>query len=51
MKMHLSNIMMSLQASEEELQKAKEFFKDKAISFNAAREFLTNHRNRAFSIS
>ena len=51
MKMHLSNIMMSLQASEEELQKAKEFFKDKAISFNAAREFLTNLRNRAFSIS
>ena len=51
MKMHLSNIMMSLQASEEELQKAKEFFKDKAISFNAAREFLTNLRNRTFSIS
>lgn len=49
MKMHLSNIMMSLQASEEELNKAKEYFKDKVISFNAAREFLTSIRNRAFN--
>lgn len=49
MKMHLSNIMMSLQATEEELSKAKEYFKDKVISFNAAREFLVSIRNRAYS--
>lgn len=46
MKMHLSNIMMSLHATEEELAKAKEYFKDKVVSFTAAREFLDAIRGK-----
>lgn len=49
MKMHLSNIMMSLQATDAEIDLAKEFFKDKVISFTAAREFLAATRNQALS--
>jgi hydroxymethylglutaryl-CoA reductase len=49
MKMHLSNIMMSLHATEEELVKAREYFKDKVVSFTAAREFLAAIRKKAIS--
>lgn len=47
MKMHLSNILMSLQATEEEIARAKEFFKDKVVSFNSAREYLASIRKQA----
>lgn len=47
MKMHLSNIMMSLQATEEELARAKEYFNGKVISFGAARDYLNNLRKKA----
>lgn len=47
MKMHLSNIMMSLQATEDELAKAKEYFNGKVISFGAAREYLNSLRKNA----
>ncbi len=47
MKMHLSNILMSLQATEEELETAKEYFDGKVISFSAARDYLTNIRKKA----
>jgi len=49
MKMHLSNILMSLQATEEELENAKEYFNGKVISFGAARDYLNNLRKKAVS--
>ena len=49
MKMHLSNIMMSLHATEEELATAREYFKDKVVSFTAAREYLAAIRKKAIS--
>lgn len=45
MKMHLINILNQLEANDTERQKAKVYFEDKAISFNAVREFLSGTRN------
>jgi hydroxymethylglutaryl-CoA reductase len=40
MKMHLLNILQSLGADKKQIELAKEFFKDRVISFRAVREFL-----------
>lgn len=40
MKMHLNNILSQFQATEEEIEKAIVFFKDKVVSFSAVREYL-----------
>ena len=44
MKMHLLNILNHLQATQEEVDKALEFFNNKAVSFTAVREFLNSQR-------
>jgi len=44
MKMHLTNILASFQATEEEVEKAKKHFEDKTISVSAAREFIESLR-------
>lgn len=41
MKLHLLNILNQLNATEEQVEKAKEFFSDKVISFKSVRNFLT----------
>lgn len=41
MKLHLLNIMNQLNASPEEIEKGKQFFSDKVVSFQAVREFLS----------
>ncbi len=40
MKMHLVNILNHLDATEKEVKEASVYFKDKAVSFTAVREFL-----------
>ena len=45
MKMHLMNIPNQLNATEEEREAAKEFFKNETVSFNSTREFLEQKRN------
>ncbi len=40
MKMHLLNILNQLNASDEQIELAKQHFSDKAISFSAVRDFL-----------
>jgi hydroxymethylglutaryl-CoA reductase len=45
MKMHLTNILASMQANEDEVSKAKTFFSDKTVSVSAVREFLQGLRN------
>jgi hydroxymethylglutaryl-CoA reductase len=40
MKLHLLNILNQLNASEEQIIRAKEFFADKVVSYNAVRNFL-----------
>ena len=40
MKMHLNNILNQLQASEEEKRQAREYFKDKTVSYAAVEQFL-----------
>ncbi|HWB64514.1 MAG TPA: hypothetical protein VG603_13445, partial [Chitinophagales bacterium] len=45
MKMHLTNILASMQASDEEVGKAKSFFSDKTVSVSAVRDFLAGIRN------
>ncbi len=40
MKLHLLNILNQLNASEEQIQRAKEHFTDKVISFTEVRNFL-----------
>lgn len=40
MKLHLLNILSQLNASEEQVERAKEYFADKVISFTAVRNFL-----------
>ena len=40
MKMHLNNILNQLNASEEDKKKAREYFKDKTVSFAAVEKFL-----------
>lgn len=43
MKLHLLNIMKQLNASEDQIEKGKNFFSDKVVSFTAVREFLKNN--------
>ena len=40
MKMHLNNILNQLKASEEDKKKAREYFKDKTVSYAAVEQFL-----------
>lgn len=40
MKLHLLNIMNQLNASTEEIEKGKQYFSDKVVSFQAVRQFL-----------
>lgn len=44
MKMHLTNILAGMKATEAEEEKAKEYFEDKTVSVSAVREFLENLR-------
>lgn len=44
MKMHLTNILASMQANEDEVLKAKKYFEDKTVSVSAVREFLEGLR-------
>lgn len=41
MKMHLNNILSHFHATEEEIEKALVYFKDRVVSFSAVREYLT----------
>ena len=40
MKMHLNNILNQLQASDEDKRQAREYFKDKTVSYAAVEQFL-----------
>ncbi len=51
MKMHLHNMLITLKANNEEIQKATSFFTEKAVSFNAVRDFLDSERGIASKIS
>ncbi len=44
MKMHLLNILNHLEATQDEVDLALEFFNNKAVSFTAVREFLNSQR-------
>lgn len=44
MKMHLNNILSQFQASEQEIEKAMVYFKDKVVSFSSVREFMNEIR-------
>ncbi len=44
MKMHLKNILIHLNAQEDEIKKADAYFKDKTVSFNAVRTYLDEIR-------
>ncbi len=44
MKMHLFNILNHFNANEDEREKAKAFFTDRVVSFNAVKEFLNGLR-------
>ena len=44
MKMHLNNILNQLNANEEDKKKAREYFKDKTVSFAAVEQFLDSLR-------
>jgi len=44
MKMHLTNILASMQANDDEVVKAKKYFEDKTVSVSAVREFLEGLR-------
>ena len=44
MKMHLNNILNQLNASEEDKKKAREYFKDKTVSYAAVEQFLESLR-------
>lgn len=44
MKMHLANILQHLKANESEIEKAKLYFTDKKVSFNAVRNYLDSLR-------
>ncbi|NNC96124.1 MAG: hydroxymethylglutaryl-CoA reductase, degradative [Chitinophagales bacterium] len=50
MKMHLSNILAQLKASEEEVIKVQEYFVDKIVSFSAVREFLELIRTKSYKV-
>lgn len=45
MKMHLTNILRQLNASESQKNSALEFFKDRTISYSAVKEFLSDTKN------
>jgi len=47
MKMHLTNILASMQANDDEVAKAKSFFADKVVSVSAVREFLEKLRTKS----
>lgn len=51
MKMHLTNILASMQANDEEVGKAKSFFADKTVSVSAVREFLERLRNSSLNFN
>jgi len=44
MKMHLTNILNHMQATEQEVKQALVFFKDRVVSFTSVREFLDKIR-------
>ena len=44
MKMHLNNILNQLNASEEDKKRAREYFKDKTVSYAAVEQFLDSLR-------
>ena len=44
MKMHLNNILNQLKATDEEQRKAREYFKDKTVSYAAVEQFLKSIR-------
>ncbi len=44
MKMHLTNILASMKANDDEVVKAKKYFEDKTVSVSAVREFLKGLR-------
>ena len=44
MKMHLNNILNQLNASEEEKKQAREYFKDKTVSYAGVEQFLDTRR-------
>lgn len=44
MKMHLKNILMQLQATDAEIQKAQDHFRSHKVSYNAVRRFLDEMR-------
>lgn len=44
MKMHLTNILAGLKATDNETEKAREYFKDKTVSVSAVREFIEQLR-------
>lgn len=44
MKMHLKNILLQLQATEQEIQKAQDHFRLHKVSFNAVRQYLEELR-------
>lgn len=46
MKMHLLNILKSMDATELEVEAAKKFFVKNVVSFQAVRDFLNNQRNK-----
>jgi hydroxymethylglutaryl-CoA reductase len=46
MKMHLTNILASMQATDEEVKKAKIYFEEKLVSVSAVRDFLEVERNK-----
>jgi len=51
MKMHLSNILNQLEASEKEQEAAVQFFENKVISYQEVRTFLTDLRSGKLSLS
>lgn len=51
MKMHLTNILASMQANDEEVSKARSFFADKTVSVSAVREFLEALRNSSLNFN
>jgi hydroxymethylglutaryl-CoA reductase len=46
MKMHLTNILAGFQATDEEMEKAKNYFGDKTISVSGVREYLEELRKK-----
>ncbi len=46
MKMHLTNILAGMKATDEESEAAKKYFEDKTVSVAAVREFIDLQRKR-----